>query len=238
MEREILEQYFDRGLSLERIAELVGKHPSTVGYWAKKHGLVNPRAATFAARGGIDRHELARWVEDGLSLNEMAARLDRSVATVRYWLERYGLETLRAQWRRDPSSKPLTMLRECEHHGQVEYRRTGARGIYRCPDCAAVAVASRRRRVKEILVDEAGGRCVICGYRASMRALQFHHIDPAEKEFEISYSGNTVALERLRTEVKKCVLLCANCHAEAEDGSISTTLLRDLAREVRRQLAA
>jgi hypothetical protein len=37
--------------------------------------------------------------------------------------------------------------------------------------------------VKEILVAEAGGSCLICGYDRYAGALQFHHLDPATKSF-------------------------------------------------------
>lgn len=76
----------------------------------------------------------------------------------------------------------------------------------------------RRRRVKELLVKEAGGACEICGYDRYLGALQFHHRDPAEKSFGLSEGGFTKSLEKLRLEAGKCVLLCSNCHAETEGG--------------------
>jgi hypothetical protein len=54
-----------------------------------------------------------------------------------------------------------------------------------------------------------------------MRALHFHHLDPAEKRIEINAKGVAVSLEKLRVEARKCVLLCSNCHAEVEDGMVS-----------------
>ena len=233
-----MQRYLEAGLSLEAIGDLEAKHPSTIGYWVKKHGLRNPRTEIFATRGGLDRDELAAYVADGLSLRQIADALDRSVATVRYWLERHGLETMRAEWRRDPSLKPAVLERDCRRHGRLSFQKTGARGVYRCPRCVTERVSARRRQVKEILVGEAGGECVRCGYRTSMRALGFHHLDPGTKLFDISHSGNTVAIDRLREEAEKCALLCANCHAEAEDGTISTTLLRRRAQAARLREAA
>jgi hypothetical protein len=91
-------------------------------------------------------------------------------------------------------------------------------GYYRCARCITQAVTERRRRIKRILVAEAGGQCAICGFARSHAALQFHHIDPATKAFDIR-AGGTRALDRIRAEAAKCVLLCANCHAEVESGS-------------------
>jgi hypothetical protein len=58
----------------------------------------------------------------------------------------------------------------------------------------------------------------LCGYDRSPAALQFHDVDPKEKAFSLSRRGVTIALEAARAEAAKCVLLCANCHAEVEGG--------------------
>jgi hypothetical protein len=79
-------------------------------------------------------------------------------------------------------------------------------------------VTRRRRQIKAILVEESGGRCVICGYDRYSGALHFHHVDPSRKAFAIARKGHTRSLDRAREEAKKCVLVCANCHAEIEGG--------------------
>lgn len=78
-----------------------------------------------------------------------------------------------------------------------------------------VHVKAARRKAKEILVAEAGGACVRCGYNKCLRALTFHHRDPAEKEFTIR--SKIRKLDTLRKEAAKCDLLCANCHAEVHE---------------------
>jgi len=75
--------------------------------------------------------------------------------------------------------------------------------------------------VKQALILEAGGGCVLCGYDRYQGALQFHHLDPSTKEFALSREGVTIAIDRSRAEAQKCVLLCANCHAEVEGGVAS-----------------
>jgi hypothetical protein len=80
------------------------------------------------------------------------------------------------------------------------------------------AASDWRRRRKAILVAEAGGRCVSCGYDRCAAALQFHHLDPKTKSFTLSMRGLTGSMDRCRAEAAKCVLLCANCHAEVEVG--------------------
>jgi hypothetical protein len=81
-----------------------------------------------------------------------------------------------------------------------------------------VAVSERRRRIEAMLVAEAGGRCRLCGYDRYPGALHFHHLDPHAKAFGIGGTGTTPSLAKLRQEATKCVLLCANCHAEVAAG--------------------
>ncbi len=69
-----------------------------------------------------------------------------------------------------------------------------------------------------MLVSEAGGCCRLCGYDRCVAALEFHHLDPTTKQFGVAQQGVARSIERLRVEVRKCVLLCSNCHAEVESG--------------------
>lgn len=222
MERAFLEDCLAQGLSLEAIGERAGKHPSTVSYWLKKHGLRAVKAHRHAAKGPLDKAELEGFVEDGLTLQEIACRVERSVATVRHWLAAYDLRTHRRR-RGCPPGKPERANMECRRHGVTEFVLEG-RGHYRCVTCRLESVAKRRRVVKRTLVEEAGGKCRICGYSRCPRALQFHHLNPATKEFHLGQGGGARSLARSRAEARKCVLLCANCHAEVEAGLVEMPL--------------
>lgn len=108
----------------------------------------------------------------------------------------------------------------CRLHGDTEFVREGT-GYYRCGRCRSESVMRHRRRLKELLVEEAGGKCILCGYQGPSRALEFHHIDRADKGFALSQKGVTLSVQALRAEARKCVLLCSNCHAEVEDGVVA-----------------
>lgn len=80
-------------------------------------------------------------------------------------------------------------------------------------------VKNWRRNFKSKLVQAMGGCCQICGYNKSNSAMECHHIDPSEKEF--SFGGvraNPKAVAKMIPELKKCILLCANCHREVHEG--------------------
>ena len=212
-----------RGLRVEEIGRRFGRHPSTVSYWMKKYGLVANHADRYAARGPIARERLEELVDAGMSISEIALAVDRSKATVRHWLGRFGLRTLNAQARRDfrqaKDAGIATLTMRCRRHGETEFGIEG-RGYYRCKRCRSESVARHRRRLKELLVTEAGGACALCGYARYQGALEFHHMDPGEKRLTISGNGATLSLDALRAEARKCVLVCSNCHAEIEGGVI------------------
>ncbi len=226
MEKAFLEDCLVKGMSLERIGEQLGKHPSTVGYWLKKHGLAAAGSDRFSPRGGIDRQTLEDAVEDGWTLNEMSEAVDRDISTVRYWLKQYGLKPTGGARRREAREAKRLGLRHierrCGRHGRTKFVLE-ARGSYRCMKCRGEDVSAWRRRAKRLLVEEAGGRCQICGYDRYIGALQFHHLDPSTKSFSLSMRGCTRSIGELRAEAAKCQLLCANCHAEVEHGCAETS---------------
>jgi transposase-like protein len=224
VDRASLEQLLSRGLSLAEIGRRFDLHEATVAYWVKKHGLEAANRAKHAARGGLPKDELVALVETGATIAKIAEALGCSKATVRHWLMRYGLKTSGGRGPRVPEEARAakragltSVTMRCPHHGETEFALDG-RGSYRCKRCRSEAVARRRRKMKAILVSEAGGRCCICGYDRNMRALHFHHLEPSQKRHEINAKGVAFALETLRAEARKCILLCSNCHAEVEDG--------------------
>jgi hypothetical protein len=75
---------------------------------------------------------------------------------------------------------------------------------------------ARGLRRKTELVSRFGGRCMRCGYDRNLAALTWHHRDPVAKAFDLDLRAlSNRSAEAIELEVRKCTLLCANCHAEA-----------------------
>jgi transposase len=223
MNRRMLETMVARGWSLEQIGRKVGRHPSTVSYWLDKYGLDASGRDRHRARGGLSRELLTELVAQELTVAEIGRVVDRCSTTVRYWLRFHGLETSAAARRRGHTTSDRTGPREqerpCPKHGLVRHVRR-RNGSFRCARCTGEAVTRWRRRAKQRLVEEAGGACALCGYDRCLGALEFHHLDPAAKRFSLSLKGAARAFDTLREEARKCLLLCANCHAEVENGVV------------------
>ena len=221
MTKEQLERYLAEGLSLEQIGRRVDRNPSTISYHLKKHGLKPVNQGKHANKGRISEEDLRILVTEGATLSEMAEELDRSVATIRHWLKKYGLTAdgsrRRALAREARRTGRKHAFLECGHHGLTKFVLEG-RGYFRCMKCRRVRVSEWRRRLKRRLVEEAGGACIICGYDRCVAALQFHHLDPGTKRFALSRESVTRSFAEAQEEAGKCVLLCSNCHAEVESG--------------------
>jgi len=155
MDREWLAHRLAAGDSYEAIAREFDRHPSTVSYWARRHGLSSAHVTVHSARGGLDRDALATLVAAGLSTREIAARVERSQATVRHWLRVYGLRT--RGWRRPTHEETYETNRVCAVHGPTTFVRYGRSDHLRCLQCRRQRVSDRRRRIKSILLAEAGG---------------------------------------------------------------------------------
>jgi hypothetical protein len=71
---------------------------------------------------------------------------------------------------------------------------------------------SNRKKQRLLIKKEAGGCCSICGYNKCPAALHFHHLQ--DKTQGVSIVLKAKGILAAREESRKCVLLCANCHAE------------------------
>jgi 5-methylcytosine-specific restriction endonuclease McrA len=84
------------------------------------------------------------------------------------------------------------------------------------------AVVKRRKKLKDMAIEYGGGKCQVCGYDRCKRALSFHHKEPSQKDFGLSSRGLTRSWEKTKTEIDKCILVCANCHMEIHEGMVKS----------------
>ena len=106
-------------------------------------------------------------------------------------------------------------LGQCKNHGKTLFVLRGNR--FRCRKCAVEAVTRRRQKVKQMAVTYKGGKCCRCGYDKSVWAMDFHHLDPNQKDFSLSDKGHCRSWESVKLELDKCILVCRNCHAEIHE---------------------
>ena len=96
------------------------------------------------------------------------------------------------------------------------FYRKGDTGYHTyCKPCNTKETLIRQRKIKIDALDYKGGpHCSICGYNKYVGALQFHHLDPNEKDLEWSKFKTRKFDDRFKAELDKCIVVCANCHFE------------------------
>lgn len=101
--------------------------------------------------------------------------------------------------------KDIQMRRETNRRYQRKYQLAHTQ-YYR------QKAAEQRKRILAFVESRKQGKsCTTCGFSDS-RCLQFHHLDPNEKELEIAVLAHQGSMKKLIYELKKCIILCANCH--------------------------
>ena len=120
-----------------------------------------------------------------------------------------------------------------------EFYKDSRRKDCKQPACKSCSKARSKERTKAGLTKKYGSRyhcfhgrkhynkkrayvsslktpCINCG-ESDPVVIDFHHIDPSTKSFNLS-NGTGKSYEAIAEEVKKCCCLCANCHRRLHDG--------------------
>ena len=97
-----------------------------------------------------------------------------------------------------------------------------------CKKCHSKQTTERQKKNRAEYIAYKGGKCARCDYDECHAAMEFHHIDPAEKDPNFA-SMRSWGFERAKSELDKCILLCSNCHRSLHEktwgiGEIGITL--------------
>ncbi len=116
----------------------------------------------------------------------------------------------------------------CQHCGKFSKREDGRTTCYSC-------LNRRREQIKgDRLYQVVGTGCWVCNYdrgREGVCALDFHHMKPSKKEFELNARNiGQLSWKRVIREAKKCVLICCRCHRELHGGLIDHSQVQSIYR--------
>lgn len=115
-----------------------------------------------------------------------------------------------------------------------EARRSAAlkskRYYYKQKEMGIDRIKMLRNTRKKTIINLLGGKCQICTYSKTPRNLVFHHLQ--NKEFNLSTRGFQYKYSKLLHEIKKCILVCHNCHGEIHDGLINQSIVDSLNKQV------
>ncbi len=134
---------------------------------------------------------------------------------------RHNTRTLAGEQDLRKKSSPESSTKVCNRCGveklaeEFYFHKKNKRHYSECIKCFNVRSTTQQRKRKVQAVEYKGGRCKRCGYQGHVAAFDFHHLDRKKKSFEIGLFKNR-SFDRLKEELDKCILLCANCHREIE----------------------
>jgi hypothetical protein len=166
---------------------------------------------------------LKSLVDEKISAREISKITDKSLTTIRYWLKKYNLETVFKSFKEEPyntvdriDGKPTQNCSKCgiSLNEETGYWRSSKKvWLANCKKCHNSYNADRWKNNKKKAVEYKGGKCERCGYNKCIDALEFHHIDPSQKDKNF---GNMKLRkwEDQKKELDKCICVCSNCHRE------------------------
>ncbi len=73
---------------------------------------------------------------------------------------------------------------------------------------------------REFVLNTLGNKCSSCGFNKYPCALDTHHTDPLKKDKNFR-SMRSWSIERVKKEIKTCILLCKNCHVAFHNGLLN-----------------
>lgn len=178
--------------------------------------------------------------KEGKSYNEISKELNCSKATISYHCKREMINDIGLEQSKKLNSDEIELLKEYYKTHTIEEtskkfevsistvkKYSNKKFKDRTEDDRKKAnynhVKTFRKRTKEKAVEYKGGKCKICNYDRCVSALEFHHLEPSKKDFTLSQSMN-IAWNKIKEELDKCILVCANCHREIHEGIIKIGL--------------
>lgn len=168
----------------------------------------------------MEYKELKEYVEAGLSTYKIAKKLNKGQSTIRYWLNKHNLKTESNSLLKNKTERVCPKCSTTKTFEEFYTKRNTAGASGYCKICTNLNTVERQRKFKINCVKYKGGECVYCTYNKCLSALEFHHLESNEKEFTISQLRLTKFEDKVKKELDKCILVCANCHREIHEGII------------------
>jgi hypothetical protein len=167
----------------------------------------------------MEMEVLKKYLLDGYSLNQISKITGKSLTSIRYWKNKYSLKSFYKTFKEQEKIEygETRYCPKCKKDIKTDNfhnRRGKSNSSSYCKNCTNEKTLERMRKLKSQMIEYKGSSCVRCGYDRYQGALEFHHLDPKEKDFNLSNLKKYSFDERVKLELDKCILVCSNCHRE------------------------
>jgi transcription elongation factor Elf1 len=176
----------------------------------------------------IDENEFRLFVNDGWTVKDLQEF---------YGLSRSGVYSYKKKWDLVGKSPNITQkatvsddTKHCSDCNKIKsvndfysngYQPNGKKKYKsKCKECDQTYRYNSFNTKLEIILQELNReyKCERCGYNKNSAAIHFHHLDPNDKDLEVSSISRTLSIDSMRDllakEIEKCAILCSNCHME------------------------
>lgn len=166
----------------------------------------------------MNKEIFEKFIEDKVSTPLMAEALNVSVTTVRYYLKKYNLKSNVKRGKRTEYFKTCRVCPKPTERGTM-YCSSSCKSKQHYINNGGVYPSSRHltQAFKLAALEYCGKSCKHCGYNKNPSSLAFHHVDPLQKDYQVSSFKRTKLNETDKKELDKCITLCHNCHALVHD---------------------
>lgn len=218
-----------QGMTTKQMADILQIGQTTVKSKMKEFGL---KTIHYRPQIEITKEKLIELISQRLSSYSIAKIIGASPSNIRHWIKKYDLKTnpiwaFALTGNKESIKSGFKTCTQCKislpFPNNFYIAKSGHVHSW-CKQCSNDISQEKQRQRKIELVEYKGGKCVCCGYNNYVGALDFHHIDPLKKEFNISHL-RTYSLDKIKPELDKCVLVCSNCHREIHAGLIDVNKL-------------
>ena len=165
----------------------------------------------------MDKNKLKEYLDNNYSTRKIASLENKSLGSIRYWMKKYNLCS--KYYKQVPVGHSYCSKCDCTKPlGDFSLRKTrNNKPSAYCKSCDNKRKALKAREFKQECLNYLGTNCCSkCGYNNNIVALDFHHLDPTEKEAGLASMGRALN-NKVKKELDKCIVLCANCHREEHD---------------------
>jgi DNA-binding transcriptional MerR regulator len=162
----------------------------------------------------MNKQILLDFIKQNKSSRQIAEELQVSQTTIRYWLKKYNLKT-KIYTQIIDNKKVCTKCNINKEISEYYFKNKKHKNMHsECKLCFNSRITEQFRDLKTQCIEYKGSKCQICDYNKYQGALEFHHLDPNEKDFAISAATSRLLNETMKKELDKCILVCSNCHKE------------------------
>lgn len=166
----------------------------------------------------MNKEIFEKFIENKISTTLMAKELNVSISTVRYYLNKYNLKSNIKRGKRTAYFENCKVCSKVTENGKM-YCSSSCKSKQHFKDNKDKYSNSNHliKVFKLAALDYCGKACKHCGYNKNPESLAFHHVDPSQKDYQVSSFKRSKLNDNDRKELDKCITLCHNCHAIVHD---------------------